>query len=89
MISKISNTDVFNQQLSEMRGAEKESGKKISEEEFQKKAQSMGVPADVIKQGRQAVKEWVMESRQTTDENSSTPKKDPENDSDSGINIFA
>ena len=49
---------------SEMKGSEKQAGHGMSEEEFKQKAQSMGVPNDVIQQGMQAVKAWVMENKQ-------------------------
>jgi pimeloyl-CoA synthetase len=81
-------------QPSEMKDTEGKSGQSLSQDEFQKKAQSMGVPDNIIKQGREAVKEWVMENKlQTTSddnlaENQSSLPKEKNNKSDSAVNIF-
>ena len=57
--------------LSEMKGSEKQAGRGMSEEEFKQKAQSMGVPNDVIQQGMQAVKAWIMENKENEQNSSS------------------
>ena len=55
----------------------------------------MGVPDDIIKQGKQAVKAWVMESRQDTNssdnptENQPIIPKEGNKSSDSCIDLFA
>ncbi|MCJ8345516.1 hypothetical protein MJH12_08245 [bacterium] len=41
-------------------------GQKPSKEQIREKLQSMGVPDEVIKQGRQAVKTWMQENKETT-----------------------
>ena len=59
-----------NKDPSQMKGSEKQAGHGMSEEEFKQKAQSMGVPNDVIQQGMQAAKAWIMENKETGEDSS-------------------
>jgi pimeloyl-CoA synthetase len=56
---------------SEMEGSTKQASQGMTEEEFKQKAQSMGVPNDVIQQGMQATKAWIMENKEN-DQNSNS-----------------
>jgi len=67
MISETGNSTSYNFQIPNQ--ASNEAKQKSPSEDFEKKAQSMGVPEDIIKQGKQAVKAWVMESKQGVNAN--------------------
>ncbi len=54
-----------NGEAKEMKSNDKPTMQGMSEDEFKQKAQSMGVPENVIQQGMQAVKSWVMENKDT------------------------
>ena len=94
MVSEIGNPATFNVNMPNQ-VLNKNNEQKSPDEDFEKKAQSMGVPDDIIKQGKQAVKAWVMESRQNANssdnptENQKIIPKEGNKSSDSRIDLFA
>ena len=95
MISEMGNSTSFNVQMPSQ--VSNDANKQSPNEDFEKKAQSMGVPENIIKQGKQAVKEWVMESKQDGDANANVKEtanqqvspQEEKKEANSHISLFA